>query len=143
MSRAIDALPGDLKEWATPLLEESTPPVARHRVKEIVDSLGAIGEELAGDDVELFARDVIATRNELTHPNERPMRNAFETSDEIYWFGLSLYWIGVAYLLKELGMEVSDITTRLRQRQLAGSTIEEVRALANARWATTLQVSAS
>jgi hypothetical protein len=76
VQRALDALPFDLVEWATPLLEQSTPPIARHRLMEVVRALGAAGEAIVGGDVEAFALRAVMTRNFITHRSDNAAKKA-------------------------------------------------------------------
>jgi ApeA N-terminal domain 1 len=109
VDRAINALPEDLKDWARPLLEESTPPVARHRLMEIIGQLGTVGNRLAGNDPELFASYAVNTRNDLVHPTGVSAKRVLTEIDDIFWFGRTLSWIATAYLLRKVGMSESDV----------------------------------
>jgi hypothetical protein len=113
VERALAALPADLVEWAQPLLEESTPPFARHRVMEIIRSLGQTGNVLAGCNVELFAQRVVATRNDLVHPPVGKSKATVLIDEERFWHGKALCWISALYLLQVLGISHDQLAARL------------------------------
>ena len=110
IERAVAAIPEDLREWARPLLEASSPPIARHRVQDIVTSLEELGMRLAGGSPEKFALYVTTTRNELVHPTDKPKRHLLETVEERYWYARSLYWLALAYLVEKLGASRQDLS---------------------------------
>jgi ApeA N-terminal domain 1 len=132
VEQAINALPEDLKDWARPLLEESTPPVARHRLMEIIDQLGVVGKGLAGNDPELFASYAVNTRNDLVHPTGVSAKRVLVEIDDIFWFGRALSWIATAYLLRKLGMSESDVDEVVRRSGLAEAAIDHVAAFLRA-----------
>ena len=121
VQRAIDALPGDLRDWAAPLLEESTPPIARHRIMEVIRSLGDVGDLLAGGDVEAFAHRVISTRNYLTHPTKKLKKKALTGIDR-FWHAHALAFLVQAALLVRLGVPTGELAGRQgRQRRFAAT----------------------
>jgi hypothetical protein len=126
VERALLALPEDLKDWARPLLEASTPPVARHRLLEIVGTLGKTGEWLAGDDPERFAAYVIATRNFLVHPSASPPRRLISDAHDVFSFGRALRWLANLYLLQKLGIDQPSLDALARGKGEAAAAAGEV-----------------
>jgi hypothetical protein len=129
IERAVAAIPEDLREWAQPLLEASSPPIARHRVRDIVTSLGEMGTSVAGGDVEMFALRVVTTRNELIHPTGRSRKHLLESLEQRYLYARSLYWLALAYLFLKMGASRDELS-RMGAIPEVLTTIERMRALA-------------
>jgi len=128
IKRALTALPVDLVGWAEPLLEASSPPVFRHRVIEMVQAVGPIGELFTGGDVGEFAARVSATRNPLTHPRAKRSRKFIADQDLRFEFGRALHLVGVAYLLHAVGVPVDDIAERFARSSSVQMVIARLRA---------------
>ena len=128
IKRALAALPADLVGWAEPLLEASSPPVFRHRVIEMVQAAGPIGELFTGGDVGEFAARVSATRNPLTHPRAKRSRKFIADQDLRFEFGRALHFVGVAYLLHAVGVPVDDIAERFASSSSVQMVIARLRA---------------
>jgi hypothetical protein len=111
--RALEAIPEELIPWATPLLEASTPPQARHSIIEVAHAVDPLGTELAGGDVEAFARRVIQTRNDVTHPSRKGTNRGVLVGEDRFWHGEALYWIAHLYFLAKLGLSVDELGARL------------------------------
>jgi ApeA N-terminal domain 1 len=109
---ALDSLPDDLKEWAALLLEASTPPYFKHRVREIIKAIGPAGERLSGGDPEKFGMGVAATRNWIIHPRQKRSSNVLD-EPERYWVANALRLIAQLYLGRAIGMSEEDLNTRL------------------------------
>lgn len=125
VQRALEALPDDLVGWAEPLLEASTPPVFRHRIAELVQSLGAVGVLLAGEPGK-FAQAVSATRNAVIHPEHKPSSHALDQYWQ-YWVGSAMKWLGHAYLVRELGMSEDTLRQKLAVLPEALEVIDRMR----------------
>ena len=117
-------MPDDLKEWARPLLEDSRPPVARHRIQEIITSLGDVGKRLAGGDPEAFAHRVIATRNYLVRG--KSSRMVLHDAEARFRHANALSWIGIAYLLSRLGMSGEAVSNAFQRNRWATRVIEQM-----------------
>lgn len=125
VQRALEAIPDDLVDWAEPLLEASTPPVFRHRVAELVTSLGVTGVLLAGEPGK-FAHAVSATRNAVIHPEHKPSSQVLDQYWQ-YWVGSAMKWLGHAYLVRELGMPEAVLAQKLEVLPDAREVIDRMR----------------
>jgi ApeA N-terminal domain 1/Apea-like HEPN len=128
ISRAIEYLPDDLKDWAIPLLEASSPPRFRHRVLEIVESLNALGTALAGGDPDGFSRRIVSTRNRLTHPEHRRSPNEIPAGADRFRHALAIYWLCLGRLLVAIGFDVASVEAILRRHPETSTLIDQMSA---------------
>ncbi|MGD0322023.1 MAG: HEPN domain-containing protein [Acidimicrobiales bacterium] len=112
ITRALDAISEDLKEWAEPLLQAAYAEYFRVRIEEVVRSMGSVGSRLCGGDVEAFARSVTKTRNAIVHPPSADSQAVLDSHGQ-YWVGSALYWLAHCYLVMRLGMPEQDLDSRL------------------------------
>jgi len=113
VSRALASLPDDLVEWARPLLEHSTPPVARHRILALIGEAGPLANSLVADDPEGFAFRVVQTRNFLTHPT-RGQKKAILTALDLHLHAEALIWLVRITFLGALGFSIDEVETMVR-----------------------------
>lgn len=128
VERALDALPDDLKEWAAVLLEASTPPYFKHRVREIIKAIGPAGERLSGGDPEKFGMGVAATRNWIIHPRQKHSSHVLD-EPERYWVANALRLIAQLYLGRALGMSEENLNARLGLLRGGDEIADRVRAI--------------
>jgi hypothetical protein len=112
ITRALEAIPEDLKEWAAPLLQAAYAPYFRLRIEEVLRAMGSIGIRLCGGDIEAFARSVTKMRNAIIHPPAASSGTVLDSHDQ-FWVGSSLYWLAHCYLVLKLGMSEDDLDKRL------------------------------
>lgn len=109
---AIASLSEHEQAWVEGMIEHSKPATNRHRVQDLLTRLGSLGEFLAGGDPSGFARRVVLTRNALTHPKQRPARDALTELDPQHWHAEVVAWVIRAHLLLALGYSHDEVTRR-------------------------------
>lgn len=125
--QTLEFLPDDLAEWAEPVLRKNAnPPTARHRVLELVESMGDLGDDLTGGNPDDFAQRVIATRNGLTHIRSKRRANYLFDSEARCEFGRALHYLGFAYLLSRAGVPLEHLTARFRTQPEVSTVIARV-----------------
>ena len=112
ITRALEAIPEDLKEWAEPLLQAAYAPYFRGRIEEVLRAMGSVGFRLCGGDIEAFAGAVTKMRNAIIHPPATGSGTVLDSHDQ-FWVGSALYWLAHCYLVLKLGMSEGDLDKRL------------------------------
>lgn len=105
--RVAAALPDELRDGVLARLGDKAPS-DRQRLVALICALDPAGSWLAGDDPDLFAQAVIATRGELTHPSSNPNKKAL-TGEGLVAHTRALGWIVLAALLRDIGMTTEEI----------------------------------
>jgi hypothetical protein len=133
VQRTMAAVPEDLTEWAAEALSATKPPEARHRLLDMLRSIGELGQKFAGGDCDQFAAEITSTRNALVHPHHRTGRNILGSDEEIFYYGQALHWLAVSYLLHQVGFDDHAIAAGMQRHPRASSVIEQMAELSSAR----------
>lgn len=100
----------EIVDWLSMALSKNTePPVARHRILELVTHMGEVGDVLAGGKKERFASAVIQTRNLIVHPQSTPGAHALLDAEGRFWHSEALLWLLRGLIFTSLGLTVQKV----------------------------------
>ena len=108
--------PPKLKEKLQTMLSYGNEYSLKERLNRLVSQLDAPTRERIGTDLDSFIRRVVATRNYLTHGDERHKKIALTGPDEYYEVNRILRAILSMHLLKMVGVPEAQVAARVFRR---------------------------
>lgn len=121
VTRILEGLSKEDREWLQPRLQYSNEPALRQRLEELISSF----EDLYGtaQDRKKFIQSVVVTRNYLTHYDER-LRNQSLRDEQLVNASHKLQLLFVLQMLQLLGFDSEQIRKMVRRSPRFRATIE-------------------
>lgn len=103
--------------WLEKRLEYSNEPSLNRRIKDIIQHVRPVAEELLGNSEarKAFVRQVVATRNSLAHPEGKPKDGAITGGPALHWTTQRLAWLLKSCLLLEIGLDMDRVTKLVKR----------------------------